>query len=163
MKTLLQFTAVLVLLALIMVNAQTVITPPSVSDAFRKEFGAARNVQWSASHEIYQSRFELGDQQFIAYFNQKGTLLLTAHRVELSQAPAAVRNSIAQLEYQFDASSPTEMYEVTEVGGTEYYINVNGKTEFISALATFNGNCKVLKKSGKALTAEQSDILAQMR
>src|SRR3954463_15689423 len=105
MKTLIQYTAVLLLLSIIMTNAQAVTVPASVSDAFSKEFSTASNVQWTASRNIYQSRFEQGGENFIAYFNNEGTLLVTARRIQLSQAPTLVRKSISQLQAQYDAAS----------------------------------------------------------
>lgn len=163
MKTLIQYTAVLLLLSIIMTKAQTSQVPASVSAAFSKEFSAASNVQWTVTKDIYQSRFEQGDEKLIAYFNQDGTLVATARKIQLSQAPTLVRKSISVLQDQYEAASPAEMYEISEANDTQYFVNVTGKKQFISALASVNGNCKVLRKSNKPLTADQSDILAQMR
>ncbi len=162
MKTLIQYTAILLLLSVILTKAQNPV-PASVSDAFTREFNSASNVQWTTSKNIYQSRFEQSGEKFIAYFSNEGSLLVTARRIQFNQAPTLVKKSVAALQDQYDANVPVEMYEVNEANDTQYFVNVTGKRQFVSAFASVNGNCKVVKKANKPLSADQSDILAQMR
>ncbi len=164
MKTLIQFSVVILTVCAMQVKAQTRITVPSaVQESFGKEFGLTTDVQWTEDKEILQSRFQKDHEKFIAYFNRDGALLLTARRIDLPYAPTLVRKSVASLQAKYHSASAVEMYELSESTDTRYFVNIKGKSQFISAVADINGSCKVLKKVNLPLTENQSDILAQMR
>ena len=92
-----------------------------VLSAFKTTFHDAQNVQWSLVKNIYQAQFTMDDEQYSAYFDNDGKMLVLARFITVSQLPHGLRTS---LKAQAGNDVISYLFELSDDEGTHYYATI---------------------------------------
>jgi L-2-hydroxyglutarate oxidase LhgO len=109
-------------------DARDVFPEEALSQQLKKDFPAARDIEWETAAGIYKAEFEIKQKDYDACYDDAGNLLMYAFDVRLSEVPESVKNAAKAKYPKFkldrDAKKiirgKTTFYEVTaEKGETE--------------------------------------------
>ena len=92
-----------------------------VLSAFKSTFVDAQNVQWSLVKNMYQAQFTMDDEQYSAYFDNDGKMLVLARFITVSQLPHGLK---ASLKAQVGDDVISYLFELTDDEGTHYYATI---------------------------------------
>jgi hypothetical protein len=123
---------------------------PQVSKAamasFQITFTTATDVKWSIGDNFFRADFELNGQYASAYFDEEGVLMATARNISSLQLPIALQ---ASLKKEYGNYWVSELFEVSNEDGTQYYVTVeNADTKLV--LRSVTNEWKSYKKTSKA-------------
>lgn len=150
MKTIIRVAVVIVTFCLTS-NAQiNPIISSTIRESFSNEFKGAIEVQWERiSKDVLLARFNLLDENLIAYFDKEGALLRYGRKISFEKTPWIVQNSISNLKKGFENKSGpifiTHIYQLHEGGLVSYYTNMGNANLFLAVLTTNGGRNKVLR------------------
>jgi hypothetical protein len=81
------------------------VTPPqSLQRAFIKQFPPAFDIEWETAENVYEVEFEIRHNDYKAYYDNDGNLLMYYYEIRESKLPDVVRNAAKGLypKYRFD-------------------------------------------------------------
>ncbi len=119
----------------------------AVQNAFQKSFSNAENVTWQVTEDFYFASFTLNGKTVDAAYNENGELLGIARKMQLSDIPLNVSQSIKSAYAGYEISnSVTEM--VLE-GEPFYYATVAGQTKILKLKCLSDGEIFIEKRTKK--------------
>lgn len=89
-----------------------------VLSAFNVTFSQAENVEWTMVKNIYQAKFIMNEQQYSAYFDEEGKMLVLARFIAPNQLPTGLKNSLKE---QAGDDVISFVFELNDENGTHYY------------------------------------------
>ncbi|GHT58499.1 hypothetical protein AGMMS50239_03180 [Bacteroidia bacterium] len=121
-------------------NAHDVFPKETLSQQLKKDFPAARDIEWETANEIYEAEFEIKWTDYKAFYDADGNLLMYIVDIRLSEVPAIIKNA-AQTKYpgfRFDRDArkiikgKKVLYQVTlEKRETEIEATFNSDGSFV--------------------------------
>lgn len=121
-----------------------------VVSAFQKQFGNAKNVNWSKTEEFYFATFNVNAKDFSVAYSEAGEFISIARTVELDAMPLAVTTALKE---QFkEYILPSTVNEIILFGETNYYLIAEGKKTFVQLKCSPNGSITVEKKIKKKVS-----------
>ena len=107
--------------------------PPTVVNAFHKDFPAAKDVEWEKEGANYEAGFVLNKQEISALYDGAGKKLETEQEIATAQLPAGAMNYIKTKKLgnikegsKIVKNNGAVEYEA-EVKGHDYLFDANGK------------------------------------
>jgi len=119
----------------------------AVQTAFQKSFTGAVNVTWESTDDFYFASFELNGKTVDAAYNDKGELVGISRRLQLSDIPLSISQSLKS-EYA-DYVISNNVTEVVYEGRTFYYATAIGATKILKLKCLSDGQIYVEKKDKK--------------
>lgn len=77
-------------------NSNDVTPPQTLSDNFKRDFAKARDIDWEKSGVLYEVEFEIGwigKNDYKAYYDFEGNLVMYRKEISSDQLPAVVKNA----------------------------------------------------------------------
>jgi hypothetical protein len=105
---------------------------PTVLKSFKTTFATATEVGWSKAEDFYRAEFFLNGQYITAYYKADGTMAALTRHISASTLPMILQTG---LKNQYKDQWVTDVFEVTNDGGVQYYVTLE------------NANTKVILKS----------------
>jgi hypothetical protein len=89
-----------------------------VLSAFNASFDNAENVKWAYVKDMYQAQFTMDNEQYSAYFDIDGSLVVVARFITEAQLPQSLKRSLKE-----EAADQliSYMFELTDSDGVHYY------------------------------------------
>ncbi len=100
-----------------------------VLDAFKSEFTAATEVEWTVGAAYYMASFTYNEKYVFAYYSEEGELLGLTRYISPSELPLGLQNSLKKSYNEYWVS---DLFEVTKNGTTNYFITIeNADTKLV--------------------------------
>jgi hypothetical protein len=118
-----------------------------VLDAFKTEFKAVKDVEWTAESDYYKASFVYNDKHLFAYYNTDGDLLGLTRYISPVDLPLNLQISLNKKSNGYWIS---DLFEVAKNGTTSYYItleNADSKMVLRSVGGSDWEEFKTVKKS----------------
>jgi hypothetical protein len=124
---------------MIPVDAQVVDVPNKAKEHFFKKYPDAKNADWNNNVVSYAVKFNKGSNTYRAYYHMDGTWDYTEEYLEVSQVPAAVKESFSKSRYAdwkvnsynaIESNKGKNSYQIQVEKGIEktaIYFDKNGK------------------------------------
>lgn len=94
---------------------------PQVMGTFNTTFSNAENVKWALVKNLYQAQFTIDNEQYSAYFDNEGKMLVLARFITPNQLPASLKLS---LNNEAQDGVISFVFELTDEEGTHYYATI---------------------------------------
>ena len=94
---------------------------PAALKSFNTTFSAAKEAAWTISGTNYKVQFLLNDQTLTAFYNCDGTLLGVTRYISSLQLPIILQT---ELKRKYNSYWITDLFEVSNDAGTEYYMTI---------------------------------------
>ena len=119
----------------------------AVQVAFENNFSGALNVTWEQLEDYYFASFELNKKKVKAAYNEKGELVGTSRKLQLSEIPLNVSQALKTrfLDY-------VVLNTVTEIvydGETFYYATAESSSKILKLKCFLNGDVEIEKRIKK--------------
>lgn len=115
--------------------------------SFESTFTSATEVKWTVNENYYKADFSLNGQYAAAYFDLDGVLFATTRNITSLQLPIALQ---ASLKKDYSNYWVSELFEVSNDGGTEYYVTLETADNKLVLKAASYNEWKTYKKTTKA-------------
>lgn len=118
-----------------------------VLDAFKTEFNAAKEVEWTVGSDYYKASFVYNEKHVFAYYNVDGDLLGMTRYISPVDLPLNLQVSLKKKGNSYWIS---DLFEVAKNGTTSYYITLENADSQIVLWSTGGSNWeefKTVKKS----------------
>lgn len=116
--------------------------------SFKKTFTNATEVSWShVNEDLYRADFALNGQYASAFYDDKGELIATTRNVPSSQLPLLLQ---AELKTEYQDYWITDLFELTNGEGTQYYVTLENADEKLVLKAQPSKSWKTFQKGRKA-------------
>jgi len=118
-----------------------------VLDAFKTEFNAVKDVEWTTGSDYYKASFTYNDKHVFAYYNMDGELLGLTRYISPLDLPLNLQISLNKKSNGYWIS---DLFEVAKNGTTSYYItleNADSKMVLTSIGGSNWEEFKTVKKS----------------
>ena len=116
----------------------------TVRAAFKKDFAAAENVNWTKKNDVVFASFQLNGNTAEAAFNENGDLIAVSRHMATSQLPLHVSVNIAEKYAGFQVAK--NAVEITYEGQTNYYINVSDNKNVLRLKCASSGSISIDSK-----------------
>lgn len=125
-----------VLLSTVSVFAGEESVSPKVLNAFKTEFSAACDVEWSVGQDFYKATFVYNQKHVFAYYSAEGDLLGLTRYISPDNLPLNLQVSLKK---SYDNYWISDLFELAKNGGTSYVITLE-KAGSTLILKSTNGN-----------------------
>jgi CRISPR/Cas system-associated exonuclease Cas4 (RecB family) len=118
-----------------------------VLDAFKTEFKAVKDVEWTAGSDYYKASFMYNEKHVFAYYNMDGDLLGLTRYISPIDLPLNLQIGLKKSANGYWIS---DLFEVAKNQTTSYYItleNADTKTVLVSTGGSNWEEFKTVKKS----------------
>ncbi len=118
-----------------------------VLDAFKTEFNAVKDVEWTAGSDYYKASFTYNDKHLFAYYNMDGDLLGLTRYISPVDLPLNLQIGLKNKSNGYWIS---DLFEVAKNATTSYYItleNADSKMVLKSTGGSDWEEFKTVKKS----------------
>ena len=118
-----------------------------VLDAFKTEFNAVKDVEWTAGSDYYKASFTYNDKHLFAYYNMDGELLGLTRYISPLDLPL---NQQIGLKNKSNGYWISDLFEVAKNGTTSYYVTLENAYSKMVLKSTGGSNWeefKTVKKS----------------
>ncbi|MDR1973251.1 MAG: hypothetical protein LBQ31_01095 [Bacteroidales bacterium] len=121
-------------------DAHDIFPSETLSQKLKKDFPAARDIEWETAAGIYEAEFEIGWKDYKAYCDADGNLLMYTFDVRLSEVPDVIKNAAQTKHPDFRLNRDARkiikgkkvLYEVTfEKGEVEIEATFNSNGSFV--------------------------------
>ena len=143
-KTLL---ALVVLVSSLAVNAADDNVNEKVLTAFKTEFTAASEVEWTTGPNYYKAAFVFNDKHVFAFYNAEGKLLGLTRNITVAELPIKLQ---AGLKKKYDSYWISDLFEAAREEGTSYYITLENADTNLVLKASADSNWTVFEKVKKS-------------
>lgn len=120
---------------------------PKVLDAFSNDFTTAKEVEWTAGTNFYKAAFTFNEKHVFAFYNTDGELLGLTRYISSLDLPMNLQSSLKK---DYSDYWISDLFEVANNNGTNYYITVETADTQIILKAAGDGDWKSYKKVRKA-------------
>lgn len=107
-----------------------------VLDAFKNEFGTAKNVEWVTGSNYYRAAFVYNEKHVFAYYSTEGDLLGLTRYISPDDLPINLQISLKKNATGYWIS---DLFEVAKNESTAYYITLENADEKVIFKST-NGS-----------------------
>lgn len=107
-----------------------------VLDAFKNEFSAAQQVEWSTGDNFYKAAFIFNNKHVFAFYNRDGDLIGITRYLSSMDLPLNLQVNLKKSYTNFWIS---DLFEVAKKDGTTYYITLENADARI-VLKSADGN-----------------------
>jgi hypothetical protein len=104
-----------------------------VENAFKQEFGQAKDVNWEKTNNYYRAGFKMNNEVMTAYFTPDGELMGVVHNVLSTQLPINLQTSLKK---EYDGYWITELFEFARPDSNGYFITVQNADHIITLQST---------------------------
>lgn len=118
----------------------------TVLKSFESTFKNATDAKWSKAESLFKAAFSLNNQEFVAFFNERGTLVATTRYLTYNQLPLSLQLNLAR--YTKD-HKVTEVFEVNNEEGSRFFVTVENATRKIVLASVTNTDWVKYKKTRK--------------
>lgn len=118
-----------------------------VLDAFKTEFNAATEVEWTVGTDFYRAAFVYNQQHVFAYYNTEGELLGLTRYISPVDLPILLQ---AGLKKNYKDYWISDLFEVAKISGTSYYITIENADTKIVLKSNGGNEWSVHEKTKKA-------------
>ncbi len=102
---------------------------PKVLNAFKTEFGKAKEVKWTAGVNYFEATFVYNDKYLFAWYNAEGELLGLSRYISPDDLPMTLQKSLKE---NYEGYWISDLFEVSKDEGTSYYITLeNADTKLV--------------------------------
>lgn len=143
-KTLL---ALVVLISSLAVSAADENVNEKVLNAFKTDFTAASQVEWTAGTNYYQASFVFNDKHVFAFYNADGKLLGLTRNITTSELPLKLQT---ELKKNYDSYWVSDLFEAAREEGTAYYITLENADTRLVLKASADNKWNVYEKIKKS-------------
>jgi len=119
----------------------------TVQAAFQKNFSGALNVNWESTDDFYFASFDLNGKKVDAAYNENGELVGVSRKLQLSELPIAVSQSLKSDYSDYVIANPVT--EVVYEGKTFYYATAIGATKVLKLKCLTDGQVYIEKRIKK--------------
>ena len=117
-----------------------------VLNAFNKEFNGAKEVKWTIGAGFYRVAFVYNEQYISAFYNGKGELLALTRNISSVNLPLQLQ---AKLRSDYSDYWISDLFEVSNNDGTDYYITVEKGDSKLTLKSVDNAGWSVFRKTSK--------------
>lgn len=71
-----------------------IMAPASLNTTFSNEFPNARDIEWEESTSMYRVEFEIGRQDYKAYYDKDGALVFYKREIYVNELPSIIKNAV---------------------------------------------------------------------
>jgi hypothetical protein len=103
---------------------------------FLQDFPNARDVEWETNNEIFEVEFQIGNRDFMAYYDSEGNLILYRQEIRVSDLPAVVRTAA---EGRFPNFRFEDIYRIAKGTQTFFRIGMERGDNDVRVYITSNG------------------------
>ena len=125
-----------ILLSTVSVFAGEESVSPKVLSAFKTDFRAAKDVEWSVGQDFYKATFVYNQNHVFAYYNTEGELMGLTRYISQENLPLNLQTSLKK---NYDNYWISDLFEVAKSDGTSYVITLE-KADSKLILRSTNGN-----------------------
>ena len=118
-----------------------------VLDAFKTEFGSAKEVAWTEGSNYYKAAFIFNDQHVSAFYSTDGELIGVTRYISSLDIPISLQ---ASLKKGYSNYWISDLFEMSNSDGTSYYITLENADTKIILKASAGERWSVYTKSAKA-------------
>ncbi|MDP4264707.1 MAG: hypothetical protein Q8941_19425 [Bacteroidota bacterium] len=118
-----------------------------VLDAFKTEFGSAKEVAWTEGSNFYKASFIFNDQHVSAFYSAEGELMAVTRYISSLDLPISLQ---ADLKKGYNQYWISDLFEMSNNDTTSYYITLENADTKIILKATAGEKWSVYRKSTKA-------------
>lgn len=106
-----------------------------VLNSFNASFREAQKVEWSYNKNMYQAKFTMDEQQYTAYFDTDGEMLVVARFIAVSQLPSGLKKSLNELAGDDVISF---VFELSDDEGVHFYATLErgDKKELVRSIGS---------------------------
>lgn len=119
----------------------------TVLTAFNSDFANAKEVNWTAGEDFYRADFVFNSQHVAAFYNLDGEVMGVTRNLTSLDLPM---NLQASLRKDYSEYWISNLFEVSNSEGTEYYITLETADSKLTLKSTSVGKWKTFKKATKA-------------
>jgi len=120
---------------------------PKVLNAFSTDFNTAKEVEWTVGTNYYRAAFTFNEKHVFAFYNADGELLGLTRYISSLDLPMNLQSSLKKGYSDYWIS---DLFEVANNSGTNYYITVENADTKMILKATGDSDWKEYKKVRKA-------------
>lgn len=117
-----------------------------VLDAFKNDFATATEITWTAAEDYYKASFVFNDQHIAAFYNADGELMGMTRNLRSTDLPI---NLQANLKKGYSNYWISDLFEVSNIDGTSYYITLENADTKLVLKATGGDTWKTYQKKTK--------------
>ena len=118
-----------------------------VLSSFNREFAEATDVQWSAGDNFFKADFVYNSQHVSAFYDVQGEMLAMTRNISSLDLPIGLQTNLRK---DYSDYWISDLFEVSNSEGTEYYITLEKADCQITLKSTGNGKWKTYRKVTKA-------------
>ena len=120
---------------------------PRVLKSFQETFVNAKEVDWSSTATYDKAQFSLNDQIISAFYDMEGALIGLTRNITTVQLPVSLQATLKKNYQQYWIS---ELFEVSNDEGTQYYVTMETADVKVILKASPNSNWGVYQKQCKS-------------
>lgn len=117
-----------------------------VMKLFQQTFVNAKEATWTVSQNHYKVEFLLNDQTITAFYSHQGEFIGVTRNISSLQLPIMLQT---ELKKEFAHYWISELFELSNQSGAEYYVTVENADSKIVLKASGNSNWTTYQKSRK--------------
>jgi len=117
-----------------------------VENAFKQEFGQAKDVNWEKTNNYYRAGFKMNNEVMTAYFTPDGELMGVVRNVLSTQLPINLQTSLKK---EYDGYWITELFEFAKPDSNGYFITVQNADQVITLQSTDGSAWSTYSKTKK--------------
>jgi hypothetical protein len=102
-------------------NANDEVVSPAAIKSFNRSFAGARDVAWTLDNDLYKVTFQVAGQYAHAFYDGNGEMVVITRNISPLQLPMVL---LAAVKQEYGQQWISELIEVTDNGGTHYYITL---------------------------------------
>ena len=92
-----------------------------VMNAFKTDFSEATDVEWAQVENMFQAKFAMEGQQYAAYYDADGTMLVVARFLMPTKLPNGLRTSLEEIAKD---GLIAYVFELTDEDGVHFYATI---------------------------------------
>lgn len=139
-------TLAIAITSLVAFAAEENVVSANVLSAFNKEFTGAKEVSWVANADYYRATFIYNNQYISAFYDKSGSLMGLTRNISSQTLPLKLQTGLRNDYADYWIS---DLFEVSNNEGTQYYITVEKADIKLVLRSTDNTNWDVYKKTSK--------------
>jgi hypothetical protein len=120
---------------------------PTVLNSFNNEFSTAKEVEWTVGSDYYKAAFTFNGNHVFAFYNKDGELLGLTRYISSLDLPINLQKDLKK---DYSSYWITDLFEVANSEGTNYYITLESAEKKIVLRSAGGNNWTTFKKISKA-------------
>ncbi len=118
-----------------------------VLNAFKNDFVAASQVNWTSGEDFYKAEFIYNDKYVFAYYNLDGDLLGLTRYISTTDLPIHLQMNLKK---KYSSYWISDLFEVAKNDATSYYVTIENSDTKIVLKSTGGSDWAVYKTVKKA-------------